>query len=220
LKKNKALLKIFNLLLGSFGPQQWWPGDTQIEIIVGAILTQNTNWLNVEKAITNLKSKKVLSIKPLTSLTHNKLAALIKPAGYFNVKSRRLKNFIDYVNSEYQGSLKKLGREPLDILRVNLLKVNGVGPETADSILLYAFDKPSFVVDSYTKRIFSRLGLISPDLEYSEVRSFFMDNLKASVEMFNEYHALIVRLAKENCKVKPNCPGCPLRRDCIFFNDS
>ena len=217
MKKNKVLLIIFNLLLDRFGPQQWWPGDTQVEVIVGAILTQNTNWVNVEKAIINLKRAKALSIKTLASLSHNKLSALIKPSGYFNVKAVRLKNFIDYVSAEYHGSLKKMGREPVDKLRANLLSVNGIGPETADSILLYAFDKPSFVVDTYTKRVFSRLGLVSHDLEYAEVQLFFMDNLKTDVHLFNEYHALIVHLAKEHCKVKPACSGCPLVRDCIFF---
>ncbi|MDP8212294.1 MAG: endonuclease III domain-containing protein [Candidatus Zapsychrus exili] len=211
LKSKKTILSnIYKSLYAAFGKQHWWPGKTKFEVIVGAILTQNTNWSNVERAINNLRKAKLLTISSLSDIPHKKLAVLIRPAGYFNVKAVRLKNFVDFLYLEYKGSLKKMESESLDVLRERLLSVNGIGPETADSILLYAFNKPIFVVDAYTKRIFSRHKVINKNDDYKKVQDIFMSNLSHDVKIFNEYHALVVRLAKEHCKTKPSCENCPL----------
>lgn len=204
------LKKIYSALFKTFGPQEWWPGDTQIEIIVGAILTQNTNWGNVERAILNLKDAGVLSARGLHEISVVRLATLIRPSGYFNIKARRLKNFIEFLFQEYQGSLRRMGRAPLTLLRQQLLSVNGIGPETADSILLYAFAKLVFVVDAYTRRYLARHRLIQPDATYEEIQRFFMRRLRAEAQFFNEYHALIVKLGKNHCRSKPRCEICPL----------
>ena len=210
-KSQSNFLKVFyKILFKHFGPQHWWPGETQLEIIVGAILTQNTNWGNVEKAIANLKKQKILTPTALRKISHNELAALIKPAGYFNVKAKRLKNFIDYLSAEYGGSLAQMEKENLFTLRLKLLTINGIGPETADSILLYAFNKPSFVVDAYTKRFLSRHNIISNDAKYSDVKEIFERSLRKDTQLFNEYHALIVSLGKYYCKTKPRCEECPI----------
>lgn len=215
IKNNRTkivLQKIYAELLKEFGPQNWWPGETKIEIIVGAILTQNTNWGNVEKAIRNLKAEGVLSATALRDISLQRLAALIKPAGYFNVKARRLKNFIQFLFAEYQGNLEMMQREGLDLLRPKLLKVNGIGPETADSILLYALEKPVFVVDAYTKRFLYRHNLIAGPEDYHQVQELFMNQFDHDVALFNEYHALIVAVGKNYCKPKPICQQCPLSR--------
>ena len=210
--RNKSvLIKIYQKLLNAFGPQHWWPGDSQFEIIIGAILTQNTNWGNVERAIVNLKKTKVLSPQKLHCLPQQKLASLIKPAGYFNVKAKRLKNFMNFLFEQYDGDLKKMQRQETKRLRHELLSVNGIGPETADSILLYAFNKQVFVVDAYTKRIFYRHNLVAGDATYHEIQDYFIKGIKQDVSIFNEYHALIVRLGKDFCKTKPRCEECPLR---------
>jgi endonuclease-3 related protein len=199
-------------LYGRFGPQHWWPGDTRFEIIVGAILTQNTAWTNVEKAIANLKSAGALSSPAaMKRLSIRKLAGLIRPAGYYNIKAKRLKNFLDFLDKRYSLSLAALSRVETVVLRRELLDVNGIGPETCDSILLYAFGRPVFVIDAYTKRIFSRHGFFSDDLDYSAAQEVFMDNLRRETGFFNEYHALIVRLGKEMCRKAPKCGGCPLK---------
>lgn len=203
---------IYSLLYKFYGPQDWWPGDTRLEVIVGAILTQNTSWKNVEKAISNLKKAKILSHPSLIDgLNAKKLAGLIKPAGYYNVKAKRLKNFTRFLSSSYGSSLNSVASQNTDKLREEFLNVNGVGPETCDSILLYAFNRPVFVVDAYTKRVFSRHGLFSDTAGYDEVQKIFMDNLPRDKGLFNEYHALIVRLAKEICKTRPDCAACPLK---------
>ena len=216
----RKLQSIYTRLYKHFGPQDWWPGDSTLEIIVGAVLTQNTNWQNVEKAIAALKKVKVLSVKGLTRTPVRRLARLIRPAGYFNVKARRLKNFLRYLNTQYKGSLKKMGAAPAARLREELLSVNGIGPETADSILLYAFGKPVFVIDAYTKRIFSRCGLVAPDIAYHDLQDFFMKRLPPDTAQYNEYHALIVNLGKDFCKPTPKCPACPLVSSCKFPSDS
>jgi len=205
-----TLGQMYTRLFEAFGPQQWWPAQTQFEVIVGAILTQNTNWGNVEKALVNLKSKNLLSAHAFQNISQRKLAALIKPAGYFNVKAKRLKNFISFLFKEYNGHLRKMRKEERSTLREKLLAVNGIGPETADSILLYAFDMPVFVVDAYTKRILTRHNIIGIDEDYHAVQEKFMKALKCDTQMFNEYHALIVRLGKEYCKPKPLCEQCTL----------
>ncbi|MCA9408354.1 MAG: endonuclease III domain-containing protein [Candidatus Omnitrophica bacterium] len=206
------LIKIYNSLYNEFGPQNWWPGDTAIEIIVGAILTQNTNWTNVEKALFNLKKARNLSVEALKKIPQSKLARLIKPAGYFNVKAKRLKNFMRFLDNEFAGNLNKMGKMSLPDLRKGLLSVNGIGPETADSILLYVFSKPIFVVDAYTKRFLYRHNIVGQDAEYHAIQDIFMQALHHEVMMFNEFHALIVRLGKEYCKPKPSCQQCPLNK--------
>ena len=208
---SRKLVDIYKRLYNAFGPQFWWPAKTSFEVVVGAILTQNTNWGNVEKALTNLRKNKELSPAALRNISYVRLAELIRPAGYFNVKAKRLKNFMDFFFSEYKGNIRLMKKEPLPVIREKLLNVNGIGPETADSILLYALDKPTFVVDAYTKRIFSRHGIVNKDEDYHEVQELFVKNLKEDIHVFNEYHALIVRTCKEFCRTRPICEMCPLK---------
>ncbi len=205
------MTEIYDRLYGHFGPQHWWPGNTPFEIAVGAILTQNTNWGNVEKAITNLKKAKKLNSKALRNISTTKLASLIRPAGYFNIKADRLKHFIDFLADHYNGSMKKMREEEPLPLRDKLLGVKGIGPETADSILLYALEKPVFVIDAYTKRILSRHELVSEKAAYHDLQGIFQENLPQDVKLFNEYHALFVMLGKNHCRPKPRCEGCPLQ---------
>lgn len=204
------LESIYKKLYKAFGPQHWWPGDTPFEVAVGAILTQNTNWGNVEKAINNLKKNSALTPSAIFDMKPETLAQLIRPAGYYNIKAMRLKSFVSAFMKDHGGSVARLKKVPLDAAREWLLSVKGIGPETADSILLYALDKPIFVVDAYTKRVLHRHGIVSEDAQYQEIQDIFMDNLKADLKLFNEYHALIVRVCKEHCKKKPDCPKCPL----------
>ena len=206
----EQLKEIYGLLFKRFGPQDWWPGDTPFEVIVGAILTQNTNWTNVEKAITNLKNAKALLPDKLHSIDIKKLAELIRPAGYFNIKAKRLKNFLDWFFENYSGKLKNLENVSTAELRQQLLSVKGIGPETADSILLYALNRPVFVVDAYTARICSRHHLIGDDADYHQIQETFESNLPSDISLFNEYHALIVHLGKDFCKPTPKCEECPL----------
>lgn len=209
---NKKLLSIYKKLYKHFGPQHWWPADSAFEVMVGAILTQNTNWQNVEKAIINLKRNRLLDFSKACGVPFPKLALLIRPAGYYNIKAKRLKSFLEFLRKSYRGNLKKMSSKDTRKLRAELLGVHGVGPETADSILLYALNKPVFVVDAYTKRIFSRHALIGQDAKYEEVQNLFMQNLKNDVKLFNEYHALLVKLGKEFClKRRPKCEICPLK---------
>ena len=208
--KNKKLISIYKKLFKSFGPQNWWPGDTPFEVAVGAILTQNTNWGNVEKAINNLKKEKVLNAKAIHDMPVNRLASLIRSAGYFNVKAKRLKAFIDFLVNDYHGSMKNMKKKEMHSLRKKLLSVNGIGPETADSILLYALDKPIFVIDAYTKRVLSRHNILGHDEPYDRFQELFHSSLKKDAKLFNEYHALFVRVGKTFCKSKPICEGCPL----------
>jgi endonuclease-3 related protein len=207
---SEALNEIYQLLFERFGPQHWWPGETQFEIIVGAILTQNTNWQNVEKAIANLKSADLLSPEALHNIEISYLAELIRPAGYFNVKAKRLKSFIDWLFANYGGELAGLENVDTERLREGLLSVKGIGRETADSILLYALNREIFVVDAYTARVAVRHGLIEPEADYEQLRDLFQSNLPQDVQLFNEYHALLVRVGKEFCRPKARCHGCPL----------
>ena len=204
------LMEVFDLLLKRYGPLHWWPAETPFEVCVGAILTQNTNWLNVEKAIENLKKGGVLSIEALWEIDRERLAELIRPSGFFNVKSDRLKEFIGWV-LERHGSLDAMFEGEWLALRDELLAVRGIGRETCDSILLYAGGKPSFVVDAYTRRLFSRLGVVGESDDYEQVRSLFMNALPPDRALFNEYHALIVEQCKRHCRKKPLCDGCPLK---------
>ena len=207
----KKLMAIYRALFKAFGPQHWWPGDTPFEVMVGAVLTQNTAWINVEKAIVNMKGEGLLVPSRLSAVPVRKLAALVRPSGYFNVKARRLKNLLDFIHAAYGGSLARMFAGKAGELRKRLLSVNGIGPETADAILLYAGEKPFFVVDAYTKRILVRHGLIDAGADYAEVQQLFMAALPKSSRLYNEYHALIVRAGKEYCKKNaPRCSGCPL----------
>ncbi|MBI5100851.1 MAG: endonuclease III domain-containing protein [Nitrospirae bacterium] len=201
---------IYKRLQKRFGPQKWWPGETPFEVAVGAILTQNTNWGNVEKAINNLKKAGKLNPRDMHAMPEAKLASFIRPSGYYNIKARRLKNFLDLLVGSYGERKKKMKKEPFESVRKKLLGVNGIGPETADSIILYALDKPVFVIDAYTKRILSRHNIMRHDASYHEFQGLFHAGLKEDVRLFNEYHALIVTLAKEYCRTKPLCDGCPL----------
>lgn len=207
---NKKLIEIYELLFDFFGPQHWWPGDTQFEIITGAILTQNTNWPNVEKAINNLKAANALEPEKLHTMAAETLAPLIKPAGYFNLKAKRLKNFLDWLFENYDGNLCDLENISTDRLRSELLGIKGIGPETADSILLYAFKREIFVIDTYTARIAIRHNLIAPDADYEQLQYLFESSLPQEVKLFNEYHALLVCAGKEFCRPKPKCQNCPL----------
>jgi endonuclease III related protein len=211
MNNSKVLLNIYDRLFKSFGKQYWWPGDTDFEIVIGAILTQNTNWGNVEKAIKNLKRAKVFTPGKLYEIDIKRLAELIRPSGYFNVKARRLKHFIEWLFLKYNGSLPKMFKQDYVRLREELLSINGIGRETADSILLYAARKPTFVIDAYTKRVLVRHELIPEDYGYEEMKAFFEESLPEDVSLYNEYHALLVRVGKYYCKPKEQCEECPLK---------
>lgn len=206
----KALLKIFDTLFEAFGSQHWWPADTPFEIMVGAVLTQNTAWANVNKAIENLKRSNCLTPKKILSLPLDQLATFIHPSGYYNQKAQKLKNLCLFLKDQYDCDLDWMAREETDVLRKKLLKIKGIGPETGDSILLYAFLRPLFVVDSYTHRILSRHQIIPEESTYDEIQEFFMDFLEPDVQLFQEFHALIVTTGKNYCRKKPRCSGCPL----------
>ncbi|MCX5714282.1 MAG: endonuclease III domain-containing protein [Candidatus Omnitrophica bacterium] len=208
---SQVWFKIYKKLYAEFGPQHWWPAESPFEVMVGAILTQNTNWQNVEKAINNLRAHKVLTPKRLYKTPHRKLASFIRSAGYYNIKAKRLRSLLDFFFKAYNGNIGKMRAASTEDLRQQLLSVNGVGPETADSILLYALDKPVFVVDAYTRRALTRHGLIDQDAPYGKIQDLFMRNLKKDVRLYNEYHALLVKLGKDYClKKKARCQACPL----------
>lgn len=206
----RDLMEIYDRLLSAFGPQHWWPADSPFEVVLGAILTQNTSWKNVEKAIGNLKARTSLDVEGLRGLGREDLAEAIRPAGYYNQKSKRLITFLDHLYDRHEGSLEfLLALETWD-LREELLSLKGIGPETADSILLYAAGRPVFVVDRYTYRIFTRHRLLAEDVTYDEMQAMFMDNLPEEVAFFNEFHALIVAAGSRFCGKRPRCAGCPL----------
>jgi len=200
--------------MARYGPQHWWPAREPFEVIIGAILTQSTAWTNVEKAIDNLKKSGKLSPETLRRLPDEELAGLIHPCGYYNVKSRRLKSFVHWFGEEYGDDLHSLFAQDIDALRRQLLGIYGIGEETADSIILYAGNKPVFVIDAYTRRFMNRAELAPVADSYSAWQALFMDNLPADVHMFNEYHALLVRLGKEACRTRPLC------RECCFNPES
>jgi endonuclease-3 related protein len=207
----QPLEEIYQCLLEHFGPQHWWPGETPLEIMVGAVLTQNTNWENVEKAIANLKAADLLDLQRLAATPTAILAELIRPSGYYNLKAVRLHNLLRTITAEH-GSLDSFFAANLATLREQLLAVKGIGPETADSILLYAGGFPTFVIDAYTHRLLLRHGLVWEDTDYYEMQELFLASLPEDVALFNEYHALIVKVGKEFCrKSKPRCAECPLR---------
>jgi endonuclease-3 related protein len=209
-----TLLCIFDLLHDRYGPLNWWPADTPFEVCVGAILTQNTSWGNVEKAIANLMRERLLTPRALHDISPERLAAVIRPAGFLNLKSARLKSFIGWLQERYGGDLERMFRTDWRELREELLTIKGIGRETADAMLLYAGRQPTFVVDAYTVRLFSRLGLVREDAGYEEVRSLFMEHLPGDPVLFKEYHALIVRHGKEHCRKKARCAGCAVHFLC------
>jgi endonuclease-3 related protein len=214
---NSRLMQIFDRLAAHFGPLHWWPAQTPFEVVVGAILTQNTAWRNVEYAIANLRAAGVLSPAALRQLPRDELEALIRPAGFFRQKAERLQLCVEHLFTRHGGELAGMLAGPLASVRAELLCLKGIGPETADSILLYAGGHPSFVVDAYTRRLFTRLGLLHGDESYEAIRALFMRQLPAEVDLFNEYHALIVEECKVFCrKRRPLCPACPLLVDCPF----
>lgn len=206
----REVYKIYKTLYDYYGTQNWWPADSEFEVIVGAVLTQNTAWRNVEKAINNLKAKNILNLRKLAKLPTSKLSQLIRPSGFYRVKTKRLKSLLDFFITEYSGDLEKLKKQRLSLLRQQLLQVHGIGEETADSILLYALKKPVFVVDAYTRRIFSRHNYFDTNISYSTIQDFFIRNLPKSILIYQEYHALLVKLAKDYCCVKAICLNCPL----------
>ena len=207
---SKILMDIYNRLFNAYGPQQWWPAERRFEMIVGAILTQSTAWTNVAKAIENLKRAEKLSAKDLRELPEADLAELIHPSGYFNVKARKLKAFAEWLGKEYGDNLDELYSLDIPELRKRLLSVYGIGEETADSIILYSAFKPVFVIDAYTRRIFDRIGLEPAANKYRDYQNIFMSALPPDTALFNEYHALLVRLGKETCRKNPLCANCCL----------
>ncbi len=210
-RKIPPLLDVHHELLAAFGPQHWWPGETPFEVVVGAVLVQNTAWRNVERAIDNLKRHDLMQVDRLSRVTTPRLERLLQPTGYFRVKAKRLKNLLSFLVDEHGGSLDSLFALPLEEARQQLLGVNGVGPETADSILLYAGGVPKFVVDAYTRRLLLRHGWLPPPGKYDAMQQLFERRLAPDAALFNEFHALIVRLGVEYCKPKPRCEACPLR---------
>lgn len=214
--KPHPLTDIYRRLLDAYGPQHWWPGDFPFEIIVGAILTQATSWTNVAKAIDNLKDAGILSPEGLRDIPTDELADLIRPSGYFNVKARRLKAFIDYLWGAHDGDLDEMLAADGSTLRRELLSINGIGEETADDILLYAAGKPFFVIDAYTRRILERVGVNNGAGSYAEYQRLFHQALPADTPLFNEYHALLVRHGKDVCRPTPLCENCCLRDICSY----
>jgi len=202
---------IYRILRKAYGPQHWWPAETPFEVMVGAILTQNTSWKNVEIAIRRLKERGILSPEGIRRLKKEELAGLIRSSGYFRIKADRLKSFVHFLHEELHGNLAKMRRVPPQKLRGMLLRIKGIGPETADSILLYGLRKPVFVVDAYTRRILSRHGIVREKASYEELQSLFMENLVQDERLFNEYHALLVRVGKTLCRNVPKCDACPLK---------
>ena len=215
----QALLNIYQRLIDNYGPQHWWPAQESFEVIVGAILTQSAAWVNVEKAIDNLRAASALTPAALRKLPQEELAGLIYPSGYYNAKARKLRAFAAWFGERYGDDLGKLFSNDIHPLREQLLTVHGIGEETADSFILYAAGKPVFVIDAYTRRIFSRLGLSPHESSYAAHQSLFMENLPPDASFFNEYHALLVCLGKNVCRSRPLCAGCCLNKICRFNKD-
>ncbi len=210
-RRSNNYLEAYELLYSHFGSQDWWPGETPLEVMVGAVLTQNTNWRNVTKAIDNLRQAGLLGYPQLLGLSVDQLAEYIRPSGYYNLKAKRLHNLLEMIDLHYDGQLNKFLDDDMVSARENLLNVKGVGPETADSILLYACGRPVFVIDTYTHRVFSRHNMVEEETDYEIMQITFMDHLPGDVQLFNEFHALIVLVAKQFCKkTNPLCDQCPL----------
>lgn len=210
----RDLVAIYRILLRRHGHAGWWPAESPFEVCVGALLTQNTAWTNVEKTLAVLRGRRLLSFEALSALPSARLGPLLRSSGFFNVKARRLRAFLAFLGREYGGRAEALPHEDPRMLRRRLLAVDGIGPETADSIALYAAGHPIFVVDAYTRRVFARLGYLPPRAGYDEIQRFFMDRLPRDAGLYNDYHAQIVRLAKDACRKQPRCERCPLARRC------
>lgn len=205
---------VYRRLLARFGHAGWWPGETPFEVCLGAILVQNTSWTNVERALRTLRSRGLLEFASLDRLTADEIAPLVRASGYFRVKARRVRAFLDFLGARYGGRVEAMGREEPLALRLALLAVHGIGRETADSIALYAAGQPLFVVDAYTRRVFARLGLIAGDEPYDALQAFFMGRLPPDAALYNDFHAQVVNLGKAICRPRPRCPECPLSRLC------
>ncbi len=205
-----SLRQVYDRLFSAFGPQHWWPGETAFEVMVGAVLVQNTAWKNVKKAIDNLRAGGLLEPRRLYELPVEQLEELIRPAGYFRLKTQRLRHLLQFLVEEHHGSVERMFRTNWRTLREQLLAVHGIGPETADSILLYAGRVPVFVIDAYTYRMMTRHGWIEPEADYYALQEHFAANLEEDEALFNEFHALIVRLGHLHCRKTPKCEGCPL----------
>jgi endonuclease-3 related protein len=206
----RVIRNMYDRLWAACGPQHWWPARTPTEVVIGAILTQNTTWTNVERAIRNLERVKCLSWRALRDVSEDKLARLIQPAGTYRVKAARLRAFVDYLWQHHRGSLSSILDGELDDARQRLLSIHGIGPETADAILLYAGNRPTFVVDAYTTRILHRHFLVDAKADYESIRRLFHETLPEDVQLFNEYHALLVEVGKRHCRRRARCEGCPL----------
>jgi endonuclease III related protein len=211
--RRRRLLRLYDRLHRRYGPQRWWPARARFEIVVGAILTQNAAWRNAERAIARLRAAGALDVQTVLRLPPARLAALLRPSGTFRVKARRLRAFASHVTRRHGGRLARLLALPLPVLRDELRGIPGVGPETADAIALYAAGRPIFVVDAYTRRILARHRLVAPDADYAAVQALLMTHLPHDPALFNEFHALLVRVGKEHCRTRPRCEGCPLRFD-------
>jgi endonuclease III related protein len=209
----RRLLRLYARLHARYGPQRWWPARTRFEVVVGAILTQNAAWRNAERAIARLRAAGALELAAVRALPPGRLAALLRPSGTFRVKARRLRAFADHVTRRHGGRLGRLLALPLATLRAELRGIPGIGPETADAIALYAAGRPIFVVDAYTRRVLARHGLVRPDADYAAVQALVMSHLPHDPALFNEFHALLVRIGKEHCRPRPRCEDCPLRFD-------
>lgn len=205
-----SLRLAYDHLIATLGPQGWWPGETALEVMVGAVLTQNTAWTNVEKAIENLREVDALQVSTLATMPHEELSELIRPAGYYRLKAKRLQNLVNVIAQDFEGDVQQMFGLGKSGLRQRLLEINGIGPETADSIVLYAAQLPIFVVDAYTARIVKRHGWIEPEADYHDLQQAFHDALPEDTQLFNEYHALIVRVGKQFCRKTPKCDDCPL----------
>lgn len=214
------LMVIYQRLLNDYGTHDWWPAQTPFEVVIGAILTQNTNWKNVEQALNNLRRAEALNPETIRQLSTPKLERLIRPSGFFRQKSERLKLFCQHLKERHQDRLDLWLKQDFDQVRNELLDLKGIGPETADSIMLYAGQRLTFVVDAYTNRVFTRLGLLKGKEKYAEVRKMFMREVEPDVKIYNEYHALIVNHCKEHCRKKPLCQDCPLFDMCKFEQKS
>lgn len=213
MSKADKIRKFYQVLHKHYGPQNWWPAESTLECIVGAILTQNTSWENASRAVERLKSQGIMTVEALNRVSEEQLATLIRSSGYYNQKAKKIKRFIRFLNENFSGDLEAMFNTETSRLREMLLGIKGIGPETADSILLYAGNKPVFVVDKYTYRILNRHGIIPEDASYHEMQELLTQSLKEDADLFNEYHALIVRVGKEHCGKKAQCKGCPLEYD-------
>lgn len=212
LSTGHILGRMYDALLAAYGPQGWWPGDSPTEIVIGAILTQNTNWKNVEKAIARMKEAGLLDWAALREVPIDRLAECIRPAGYFRIKAKRLKNFVAWLWNRHAGTLESLAHLSTQPLRKGLLGVSGIGRETADAILLYALSRPTFVVDAYTVRVARRHNLLAKSADYEALKSYFENHLPEDATLFNEFHALLVEVGKQHCRRQARCEGCPLER--------